>query len=125
MIVGPHGREEFPMPDTKTTRRGFLQGSGCLLMGTLAVTSGSIAMLAPSRSWAVELSTLNEHQSKTLLRFTRHLYPHDTLEDAVYALVVKDLDAAATDDPDVRQLLSNGIRRLDGAAGGDWLGLSA
>src|SRR5699024_9641806 len=76
-------------------------------------------------SWAVALSTLNEHQGKTLLQFTRHLYPHDTLEDAVYALVVKDLDAAAADDPDVRQLLDTGIRRLDGAAGGNWLDLSA
>lgn len=112
------------MPDIKTTRRGFLQGSGSLLMGTLALTSGAIAMLAPSRSWAVELSTLNDHQGKTLLRFTRHIYPHDTLEDAVYALVVKDLDAAAVDNPDVRQLLQAGVRRLDGAAGGNWLELS-
>jgi len=105
------------------SRRSFLKGSGSVIVGTLAMTSGSIALLAPSRSWALELNSLNDHTGKTLLQFCRHLYPHADLEDAVYALVVKDLDASAADDPDIRMLLQSGVQDLDSAAGGDWLSI--
>lgn len=111
------------MTDTAISRRGFLKGSGAVLMGTLAATSGAIAVLAPSRSWALELKGLDAREGKTLLRFTRHLYPHETLDDAVYALVVKALDTAASE-PQVQQLLSNGVEDLHEAAGGNWLALS-
>lgn len=112
------------MNDTAISRRSFLKGSGSILVGTLALASGPIAMLAPSTSWAVELDTLSKHDGATLLRFSRHLYPHETLEDAAYALVVKDLDAAAAGDPATAKLLSDGISALDKKAGGDWLKLS-
>lgn len=109
------------MSDAAISRRAFLQGSGAVLMGTLAATSGAIALLAPSRSWALELQHFDAHQGKTLLQFTRHLYPHKTLDDAVYALVVKDLDAAAASDAAQDELFANGVKRLDDATGGDWL----
>lgn len=102
-------------------RRRFLQGSGAFIFGTLAIATGPIALLAPTRVWALELSNFDEHQGQALLQFTRHLYPHKTLEDAVYALVVKDLDASAGQDAAVRQLLADGVSELDKAAGGDWL----
>jgi len=35
---------------------------------------------------------LDEATGRALLKFARHLYPHDTMEDAVYAMVVKALD---------------------------------
>jgi hypothetical protein len=56
---------------------------------------------------------------------TRHIYPHDTLDDAVYALVVKDLDTAAAADPAVATLLGEGIDGLNKAARGDWLATNA
>lgn len=112
------------MPDTDISRRTFLKGSGSVLAGTLAFAGGPIAMLAPSTSWAMELQALSDHQGATLLRFSRHLYPHDTLEDAVYAFVVKDLDAAAAADTATAKLLSDGIKALDKSAGGNWLALS-
>lgn len=102
-------------------RRRFLQGSGAAIFGSLSLATGPIALLAPARAWALELSTLDEHQGKTLLQFTRHLYPHESLEDAVYALVVKDLDEGAGKDDSVHQLLTEGVAGLDQAAGGDWL----
>lgn len=105
------------------SRRSFLKGSGSVIIGTLAMTSGSIALLAPSRTWALELNSLNDHTGKTLLQFCRHLYPHSDLEDAVYALIVKDLDAAAAGDSGVQTLLQSGVQELDSAAGGDWLSL--
>lgn len=105
------------MSDIALSRRRFLAAGGGLLMGTLAASSGAIALLAPTRSWAVELTHFDTHQSQTLLQMCRVLYPHDTLDDAAYALVVKDLDVAA-DDPATRKLLTEGVADLD-AAGDD------
>jgi len=103
----------------KLTRRELLKGTG-VLTGTLALSS-VLAMVAPSRVWALELQGLDTHQGAVLLAFTRQLYPHPTLDDAVYALVVKDLDAKATKDPAVRQQLADGVKQLDATAGGsDW-----
>lgn len=111
------------MLEQRLSRRGFLKGSGSTLMGTLALTSMPIAILAPSRAWSLELESLNAHQGEVLLRLTRHIFPHDTLEDAVYALVVKDLDANAAD-PAIAATLQDGIEHLDNRAGGNWLELS-
>lgn len=111
------------MDNTKISRRGLVKGAGVFLTGSLVNTTGMFALFAPSRSWALELTTLSAEQGKILLRLTRHIYPHDTLEDAVYALVVKDLDAAAQADTAERELLIQGIKGLDSASGGNWLGL--
>jgi len=113
------------MPDQTVTRRGFIALSGGVIAGTLAYTSGPIALLAPGRSWALPLTTLSSHEGATLIRFTRHLYPHDALEDAVYALVAGDLDAEAQRDAATAKLLSEGVAELDRAAGGSWLELPA
>ncbi|MCG8324755.1 MAG: twin-arginine translocation signal domain-containing protein [Thiotrichales bacterium] len=111
------------MSELPISRRSFLKSSGAVLVGTLAVTTGPISLLAPSKTWALELNDLSEHEGATLLRFSRHLYPHDTLEDAVYALVVKDLDAAAAADSATAKLLTDGVSKLDELAGDNWLDL--
>jgi hypothetical protein len=105
------------------SRRKFLKTGSGVLMGTLAASSGVLATLAPSRSWALTLSTLSEIESGKLLKVTRGIFPHDTLDDAVYALVVKDLDAAAASDASVASLLRDGLQQLDDLASGDWAGL--
>ncbi len=112
------------MSELTVSRRSFLKSSGAALVGTLAITTGPISLLAPSKTWALELNKLNEHQAATLLRFSRHLYPHDTLEDAVYALVIKDLDAGAAGDSATAKLLAEGVSKLDELAGGKWLELN-
>ena len=101
------------------TRRELLRGTG-VLMGTLAFSS-VLSTLAPSRAWALELQGLDTHQGEVILAFTRQLYPHATLDNAVYALVVKDLDAKAKADPAVRQQLADGVKQLDAKAGSNWL----
>ncbi|WP_144145901.1 tat (twin-arginine translocation) pathway signal sequence [Paraburkholderia sp. BCC1884] len=105
------------------TRRELLRGTG-VLMGTLAFSS-VLSTLAPSRAWALELQGLDTHQGEVILAFTRQLYPHATLDNAVYALVVKDLDTKAKADPAVRQQLADGVKQLDAQAGSDWLKRSA
>lgn len=109
-----------PLP---LTRRSLLKGSG-VLMGTLAAGS-ALALLAPSTVWALELKTLNNAEGQTLLQMGRVLFPHAKLPDAVYALLAKDLDAAAASDPAAAQQLRDGIQALDHLAGGSFLKANA
>ena len=110
----PEGQVVESAMRIKLTRRELLKGTG-VLTGTLALSS-TLAMFAPSRVWALELQGLNTHQGDVLLAFTRQLYPHATLDNAVYALVVKDLDGKAQKDPAVRQQLVDGVKQLDATA---------
>jgi len=105
-------------PSIPLTRRSFLKGTG-LLFGTLA-TGSALALLAPSTAWALELKTLTTAQGQALLAMAKVLYPHAKLPDAVYALLVKDLDAKVKDDATIAQKLRDGLARLDEAAGGNF-----
>lgn len=105
------------------SRRRFLKTGSGVLMGTLAAGSGVLATLAPSRTWALSLSELTESEGDRILKVTRAIFPHDTLDDAVYALVVKDLDAAAAKDKSVATLLRDGLKMLDKKSGGNWASL--
>ena len=105
------------------SRRRFLKAGSGVMMGTLAAGSGVLAALAPSRTWALSLKALSESEGSKILKVTRAIFPHDTLDDAVYALVVKDLDAAAAADGAVATLLRDGLKQLDKLARGDWASL--
>ena len=109
---------EIPKLDLPLARREFLKGSG-VLIGTLA-TGSVLATLAPSTVWAVELKQLSKSEGVVLMRMGRTLYPHAKLPDAVYALLAKDLDAAAAGDATMAKLLSEGIAGLNQATGGDF-----
>lgn len=104
--------------DLPLTRREFLKGSG-ILIGTIAAGS-ALSALAPSRVWAVELKTLSQGEGTALMKMARVLYPHKRLDDSVYALVAKDLDADASADPKKAQLLKDGVAALDKQAGGSF-----
>lgn len=114
---GPVPRLELPL-----VRREFLRGSG-VLIGTL-VTGSTLALLAPSTVWAVELKALSQAEGQALLKLGRTLYPHAKLPDAVYALLAKDLDAAASGDAATAGLLKEGIAGLHRATGGNFAGAS-
>jgi hypothetical protein len=107
-----------PKLDLPLTRREYLKGSG-VLMGSIAATS-ALAALAPSSVWAVEMKVLSQSEGTTILKMARTLFPHKKLSDAVYALVVKDLDADAAADPKNNQLMKSGVVALNRAAGGDF-----
>ncbi|CAN5234934.1 hypothetical protein BH11PSE10_BH11PSE10_01030 [soil metagenome] len=117
--VGAVPKQNLPL-----ARREFLKGSG-VLMGTIA--SGSVlAALAPSLVWALELKTLTKPEGDTLMAMGRVLYPHKKLPDAVYALLVKDLDAKAATDPAMASMLRAGLASLNAsAAGGSFIKASA
>lgn len=105
--------------DLPLTRRQFLTGSG-ILMGALVVGT-PLAVVAPSTAWALELTTLDTAAGETLLKLGRILYPHPNLPDAVYAILVKDLDAMAAANPKVAAQLREGVRSLDQATGGSFV----
>jgi hypothetical protein len=99
-------------------RRRFLESSA-MLTGVLAA-GGSIGMLAPTLAWALEVANLNQHQTDSVLALAQALYPHKDLPEAVYALVVKDIDGFASD-AQSRAMVAAGVQVLDGKAGGSFL----
>ena len=99
-------------------RRDFLKGSG-LLFGSLA-TGTLLAGLAPSNAWALELKKLSTAEGQALMAMGRTLYPHEKLPDAVYALLAKDLDAAAAGNAGSAKMIQEGVAWLNKSAGGSF-----
>jgi hypothetical protein len=93
-----------------SSRRNFLQVTG-VLTGWLAAGS-PWALFAPSRAWAVDLTSLTSAEGASLLAATRTIAPHDRLEDAAYAIVVKGIDADAAKDEALRRQLKEGVAGL-------------
>ncbi|TCK39566.1 secreted protein [Paraburkholderia sp. BL8N3] len=120
--VGATARRAAQEAPASTARRRFLEGSAVL--SGLLVAGTPIALLAPSRAWAVALTHIDQAQANALMDLARTLYPHPTLPDAVYALVVKDLDVKAAD-PKTAALISAGVAKLDQQAAGKWTNASA
>ena len=92
-------------------RRSFVRGVGGVLTGVIAL-GHPLAALLPSRAWALELGALTSAQAATLLAMIRTIAPHDTLDDAAYALVVKAIDGDAAASPQARSDLTAGIASL-------------
>ena len=115
---GNEASGEVPKLDLPLVRRSFLKGSG-VLMGTLAIGSPLLA-LAPSRVWALELKALTQAEGEVILKMGRTLFPHKQLPDAVYALLAKDMDAAAAGDAKTAQTLRDGVAALNQASGGSF-----
>jgi len=107
IVPAEHPVHVAPAP---VSRRRFLKDSA-VLSGMLAAGS-PLALLAPSRTWALELTHVDKPQADTLMALAKTLYPHKTLPDAVYALVVKDIDAKMSD-AKTAELVKIGIARLD------------
>jgi hypothetical protein len=82
-----------------------------VLTGVIALGS-PLAALAPSRAWAVDLRALSSAQAAALLAMIRTIAPHDTLDNAAYALVVKAIDGGAVDSSGERTDLIAGIASL-------------
>ena len=91
-------------------RRQFLKSSG-ILTGVLAASS-PWALFAPSRAWAVDLTAFTSAEGATLMSVARTIAPHDKLEDAAYAVVVKAVDSAAAKDQALHKQLKDGIATL-------------
>jgi TAT (twin-arginine translocation) pathway signal sequence len=93
---------------SKFTRRGFLRA------GAATVAAAAVGG-APLLTKATE-SGLSAEQSRTLVKFTRDLFPHDRLDDSFYAKAIAPLEDEASKDAATRRLLTEGVAQLDSAA---------
>ena len=96
--------------NARLPRREFLAASG-VLTGFLAA-GGTLSLLAPSRAWALDLKALSSEQGASLMSVARTIAPHDKLEDAAYALVVKAIDEAAAADAQLHSTITSGLQTL-------------
>src|SRR5580700_6862501 len=91
-------------------RRSFVRAVG-VLTGVIAL-GHPLAALLPSRTWAVELRVLSSTEAAALLAMIRTIAPHDTLDDAAYALVVNAVDVDAAGSAKARTDLKAGVASL-------------
>jgi hypothetical protein len=92
-------------------RREMLKASTGMLVG-LVVAGSPLALIARGRSWAIDLTTFTTMEGTTLLAATRTIAPHDKLDDAAYALVVRAMDEEAGKNESASKILKEGIAGL-------------
>src|SRR5580704_8524400 len=90
---------------SKFSRRGFLR-AGAATVATAAV--GGVPLLTQATE-----SDLRAEESRTLVKFTRDLFPHDRLDDSFYAKAIAPLEDEASKDAVTRKLLSEGVAQLN------------
>lgn len=94
-------------------RREFIESATGLLTG-LVLTGSPLVAIASGPRWAIDLTALNTSEGTTLMAVARTICPHDKLEDAAYALVVKAVDTEAGKDESFRKRITDGIAKLGG-----------
>jgi hypothetical protein len=92
-------------------RRDLLKATTGLLTGWV-VAGTPLALIAPSRAWAVDLTALSSADGAILMSTVRTIAPHDKLDDAAYALVVQAVDADAGKDANAKKMIQDGLRGL-------------
>jgi hypothetical protein len=92
---------------SKFSRRGFLRAG--------VATTAAIAVSGPNLLAKADESGLSAADSRTLIKFTRDLFPHDRLDDAFYAKAIALLLDEASKDPATRKILADGIAKLNAA----------
>jgi len=95
------------------SRRGFLSGSAATI-AAVAATGGT--MLADAQAQGTGPSKLTPDEVRTLMKFTRDLFPHDRLDDTYYATAIAPLEAEAQKDSATRKLLAGGVAQLNSLA---------
>lgn len=96
----------------KVSRRGFIKGS----MATATVVAATQGSAFAQQFKPPEPGKLTPEEVRTLVVFTRDLFPHDRLDDSYYERAVKPLDDEAAKDGTSRQILVLGLGWLNGAA---------
>ncbi len=92
-------------------RRELLKTTTGLLTG-LVVAGSPLALIAPARAWAVDLTAFTSADGATLMSIARTIAPHDKLDDAAYALVIQAMDADAGKDASTRKMIGEGLAAL-------------
>lgn len=93
------------------SRRELLKTTTGLLTGWV-VAESALALIAPARVWAVDLTTLTSSEGAALMSVARTIAPHDKLDDAAYALVVQAIDSDAAKDAGMQKMIRGGLAAL-------------
>jgi hypothetical protein len=92
-------------------RRDLLKSTTGLLTGWV-VAGSPLALIAPGRAWAVDLTALTSSEGATLMSVARAIAPHDKLDDAAYALVIQAVDSDASKDAGKQKMIREGVAAL-------------
>jgi hypothetical protein len=92
-------------------RRELLKTTTGLLTGWV-VAGSSLALIASGRAWAVDLASLTSSEGAALLSMARTIAPHDKLDDAAYALVIKAVDGDVAKDANTLKMIKEGVATL-------------
>jgi hypothetical protein len=95
---------------SKYNRRIFLQGAASTVPAVAVATSTGLGI---TDAWAEDATTLSPATLKTMVKVARDIYPHDFLVDSYYIAAVKPWDGMAAKDPAVKDMINNGVSRLD------------
>ena len=93
------------------SRRGFLAGSAATVA---AVAARGATVLAEAQATPAEGARgVETEKVRTLVKFTRDLFPHDHLDDSFYERAVIPLEQEAVKDASTKRLLYGGIDQLN------------
>src|ERR1700752_1890619 len=92
------------------SRRGFLAGAATV--AAVAATGGPVLQEAQALP-PEDGQAARTERARTLVKFTRDLFPHDRLDDSFYEKAIMPLQAEAAKDPSARRLLYSGIDQLN------------
>ena len=106
-IEGASGMSELVQVD----RRTMLKMTTGVLTG-LVLAGTPLAAIASGPAWAVDLSVLTSAEGVTLMAMARTIAPHDKLDGVAYALVVRAIDDASSNDANELTLVREGIASL-------------
>ncbi len=100
--------QPVPRRDFLKTSTGFL--TGIVIAGSPLASIANVR-IAPgrSRAWAVPMSALTTPEAAALMAMARTIAPHDKLDDAAYAFVIRAVDASAVKNDRVRKTIKEGI----------------
>ncbi len=103
-------------------RRDFLTSTALVSVTAVIAASGLAAGCSESHE-RPESSDTDFYKKQTLIRFARHLYPHNDVSDAVYSQVADQLVEGGDAISPFNQALSDGVIALDSARKSSWLSL--
>jgi len=92
-------------------RRELLKTTTGLLTGCV-VAGSPLALIAPGRAWTVDLAVLTSSEGAMLMSMARTIAPHDRLDDAAYALVIKATDGDAAKNANTLKIIREGAAAL-------------
>ena len=110
------------------TESGLDAGKRRFLIACIALTGLGATPLGPmvfraSRAWAQASGTLDAATGEAIVRMARLLYPHDAVEDGVYAEVLDQALASTANDPGLEDQLAQAQAALDGHQQADFVDL--